>query len=131
MAPTKNEVKNKGKQRYVYTTSQLYSKIKNVLQNVPAKIYDSNREQAFRADETDVAQFLYKIGFINGRKDYEDRIERAYFDEYPHLLEKRSSDGGFSWEIHPAYRAVLSANTRESWTITLTDDLTTEDAKNE
>ena len=68
MAPTTQETKDKQSDRYVYTTVQLHTKIKNILLNMTIKIYEASSESLKLADLHQVAHFLYKIGFITGRK---------------------------------------------------------------
>lgn len=123
MAPTQQEIKERYKERYVYTTAQLYGKIKNILQNVPVQIYNPNTEGLTNADVHDVAYFLYKIGFITGRKKPYKKIERVYFEQSPYLLKKNVGDGGYSWEIHPAYRAALALGIKDNWLSTIDNEL--------
>ena len=120
MAPTKKEFESKVNERYVYTTDELYSKIKNIQQNMSISIYQTNSETLSIADIHQISQFLYKIGFITGRKRGEDdKIIRTYYDESPYLLQPNIGDKGYSWEIHPAYRGALSNGTNDKWEVTL------------
>lgn len=120
MAPTKQEIKSKTSERYVYTTAELHSKIKNILKNIPIKIYSSSTESLQTADFHQIAHFLYKIGFITGRKRKENgKISRVYYDESPYLLNQNTGDGGFAWEIHPSYRGALAKGINDSWENTL------------
>ena len=67
-----------------------------------------------------IAHFLYKIGFITGRKrDTSNKITRVYYDEAPYLLNVNTGDGGYSWEIHPAYRGALAKGINDYWESTL------------
>ncbi len=87
MAPTQQEIQNKRSERYVYTTAQLHTKIKNILQNIQIKIFQASSEKLQLADIHQIAHFLYKIGFITGRKrDMSEKISRVYYDESPYLL---------------------------------------------
>lgn len=120
MAPTQNEIKNKSSERYVYTTDQLYAKIKNISSNMQIKIYQAESEKLVIADFHDIAYFLYKIGFITGRKRSQSgKISRVYYDESPYLLMRNTGDGGYAWEIHPAYRGALAKGINDSWERTL------------
>ena len=123
MAPTQKEFKNKMVERYVYSTAELYTKIKNIQQNMNISIYESKSEKLHPADFHQIAHFLYKIGFITGRKRNESGIiERVYYDESPYLLNSNVGDRGYSWEIHPAYRGALANGTNDNWEVTLSMD---------
>lgn len=86
---------------YLFTTDQLVSRIKNIMQNVPVR-FRNGRPVTPRS----LIQFLYKIDFITARKDHEDDIERKYFDE-SRFLASEIAEFGYDWEIHPAYRWAL------------------------
>ena len=123
MAPTQEEFQNKTIERYVYSTAELHAKIKNIQQNINISIYQANRENLCLADFHQIAHFLYKIGFITGRKRSESgKIERVYYDEAPYLLNANVGDRGYSWEIHPAYRGALANGTSDNWESTLNMD---------
>ena len=67
-----------------------------------------------------ISHFLYKIGFITGRKrDQDNKIIRTYYDESPYLLFSNVGDKGYSWEIHPAYRGALANGKSDEWELTL------------
>lgn len=120
MAPTQQEIQNKRTERYVYTTVQLHAKIKNIQQNIPIKIFEASSENLQSADFHQIAHFLYKIGFITGRKrNTSEKISRVYYDESPYLLNANTGDGGYSWEIHPAYRGALAKGINDVWESTL------------
>jgi len=57
----------------------------------------------------DIAQFLYRIGFIVARSDDEDGSYEHYrFDQMPDFLTSRTDDDfSVKWEIHPCYREAL------------------------
>lgn len=121
MAPTQKEFQTKTTERYVYSTSELYSKIQNIQQNVRVSIYNASSESLQPASFHQIAQFLYKIGFITGRKrNASGVIDRAYYNDSPYLLTPSVGDKGYSWEIHPAYRGALSNGTSDNWVQTLT-----------
>lgn len=123
MAPTQKEFQSKAIERYVYSTAELHSKIKNIQQNMDIRIYQANSEKLCIADFHQIAHFLYKIGFITGRKrNGNNKIERVYYDESPYLLNANVGDRGYSWEIHPAYRGALANGTNDNWELTLTID---------
>lgn len=120
MAPTQKEFQAKFNERYVYSTSDLHAKIKNIQQNMNISIYQANSEKLCSADFHQISHFLYKIGFITGRKRSEDdKIIRTYYDESPYLLNSNVGDRGYSWEIHPAYRGALANGTNDNWESTL------------
>ncbi len=60
-------------------------------------------------NQSQVAHFLYRIGFILARSENEDGSYIHYsFEEMPDFLTSRSNDDfGVSWEIHPCYREAL------------------------
>lgn len=59
-----------------------------------------------------LAHFLYKVGFIVGRRDHQGQVGNADFTRYenrPELLsDGRNPDDGLLWEVHPAYREALN-----------------------
>lgn len=99
MKPSRIEKRTSG--GYVYTTTQLLEKIKNIQQNHILKFYGGRT-----AEPKDIAAFLYKINFLTARKDKGDFIERRFFEESRYLSQK-FVDFGFDWEVHPAYRWAL------------------------
>jgi hypothetical protein len=56
--------------------------------------------------------FLYKIDFLQARKDDGDEIQRVYFDENSRITPDQV-DVGFKWEIHLAFRWVLQPDRPE------------------
>ena len=123
MAPTQKEFQNKAGKRYVYSTDELYVKIQNIQQNMNISIYQAKCEKLCPANFHQIAHFLYKIGFITGRKRNESgKIERAYYDELPFLLNANVGDRGYSWEIHPAYRGALANGSNDNWQNTFNID---------
>ena len=108
LAPTKSEIRNKqGKLIFVYKTDELLTKIKNIMSNVNLKLKSDKI-----TNPTSIAHFLYKIGFITARKqDSNGKIIRQYYDETKQLLKSNQiGDGGYSWEVHPAYRNAISTD---------------------
>lgn len=100
MKPTRRE--KKYSDSYVFTTSDLVSKIHNISQ-LNNFYFASNKP----ASPKDLAQFLYKINFLTARKFLEDgTLQRKYFEENRYLS-NRSIDFGYDWEIHPAFRWAL------------------------
>jgi hypothetical protein len=59
-----------------------------------------------------LAHFLYKVGFIVGRRDHQGQVGNADFARYEHrpelLSDGRNPDDGLLWEVHPAYREALN-----------------------
>ncbi|HHF3232857.1 TPA: hypothetical protein ACPJ2O_004467 [Vibrio diabolicus] len=119
LAPTKSELREKrGRSKFVYTTSELLEKIKNVMSN-------SNIKLSYRTQTTpiDVAHFLFKIGFITARKTISGKIERKYYDEKKQLLKSgQIGDGGYAWEVHPSYRSAISTTEKFAWMSTVDID---------
>jgi hypothetical protein len=58
---------------------------------------------------TEIAHFLYRIGFLLARSDHsDDSYEHYRFDQMPDFLTSRTDDDfGLKWEIHPCYREAL------------------------
>jgi len=108
MGPNSNEIKTKQGRRYTYSTQELYEKIRNAVSNISqVKLANSKA-----SDHHDIAQFLYKIGFVTARKDLPNKIDRVYFEQKKQLLGRQVGDKGYSWEIHPAYRSALFVKTK-------------------
>ena len=56
----------------------------------------------------EVANFLYRIGFLVARSDSDDEYEHYNFNDLPDLLTNRTNDDfKVKWEIHPCYRQAL------------------------
>lgn len=105
MRPTNKELTEGS--AWHYRTDKLLQKIKNVL---------SQTSLGSSIDPLQASHWLYKMGFLTARYDYPDGyIERRYFDDSPHLLTPAVGDGGFSWEVHPAYREALSPRKLHDW----------------
>lgn len=88
------------------STDELFTVINNkVLNHLKPRIVGVMGDAGAR----DVAAFLFEIGFIFGRKDFEEGgYEHIGFSDRPHLLKSRTSiDDGLRWEIHPVYRQAL------------------------
>ena len=99
----------------VYSTADLLKKIKDIQQNVKLDLV-YKKEKGVKTEAIDVAHFLYKIGFITARKNIVGKIDRKYYDEKKQLLKSgQIGDGGYSWEIHPAYRSAISTLQKNSW----------------
>lgn len=55
-----------------------------------------------------LAHFLYKIGFISGRRNH----DFTTFEQRPELLKDvRNADDGMAWEIYPSYRVLQGRGT--------------------
>jgi hypothetical protein len=87
------------------TKDDLFTLINNRILNHLPVIIDGVKA----ASPKDVAQFLYRIGFILARiEEAENSYEHYAFDDLPDLLSNRTSnDFGALWEIHPCYRQAL------------------------
>lgn len=57
----------------------------------------------------EIAQFLFRIGFILARaNDPDGNYEHYHFEDMPDFLSSRTNaDFGVQWEIHPCYREAL------------------------
>jgi hypothetical protein len=108
MRPTRRELQEVEERRlWHYRTDRLIKKLRDILQHIGL---------AGPPDALSAAHWLYKIGFLTARLDREDGyIERRYFDDNPHLLTPAVGDGGFSWEVHPAYREALNPHGLVDW----------------
>ena len=104
MGPTQSEKRVKKENRYLYTTAELKKKIDQAVAHIGNVHFSWTSAPA---SFMELAHFLYKIGFITARRDYPSKIERTCYDESPFLLTRQCGDKGYSWEIHPAYRAAL------------------------
>lgn len=112
MAPTTEELSTRHITNvYQFDTQRLIKKIENAMQNISVPPH-------FRA--MDIARFLYMIGFITARKSLPNNfIERKYYDEKKDLLLPQIGDLGYSWEIHPSFRAGLSRDITHDWKSTV------------
>jgi len=87
---------------YVYSTTELNSKINNILQQSSFAFANGKP-----ATSKELANFLYKINFITARKVLENgEISRKYFQENRYLS-STFVDFGYEWEVHPAFRWAL------------------------
>lgn len=55
-----------------------------------------------------LAHFLYKIGFIVGRREHRGGADFTRFEDRPELLTDSVLDDGLLWEVHPSYRDALT-----------------------
>lgn len=96
MAP--EERTNVAQESYFYTTEALRKKIKQITLTNRFKFSDGNT-----ATEDELISFMYKISFLTAtRQDKEGALRRQYFEVNQYL--SASTDFGFDWEVHPAYR---------------------------
>jgi len=88
------------------STAELFGLINNKILNhlTPRIVGVMGNAQA-----TDVASFLFEIGFFFGRHDLgQGKYDHITFSERPHLLKSRTNiDDGLRWEIHPIFRQAL------------------------
>jgi hypothetical protein len=112
MKPSKPERRKKA--GYIYPTANLIQKLGNIEQSGAFDFTGGKR-----ANEHDLAAFLYKINFLTARKENSDgSITRKYFEE-SRYLQNSFADFGFDWEIHPAYRWALQPDKPDSIFTTL------------
>lgn len=100
MRPTTKE--RESHSGYLYSTQELRKKINSIIQHGRFTFAGGNQATA-----QDLAHFLYKINFLTARKVLETgEISRKYFEENRYLL-GTTTDFGYDWEIHPAFRWAL------------------------
>lgn len=101
-----NKVEKKASLGFTYTTDNLIKKLKNILEQGQIR-YSDGRE----ATPTELINFLFKINFLQARKELADgKIQRKYFEENRYLS-GHTADFGYIWEVHPAYRWALQPDT--------------------
>lgn len=93
----------------LYTTAQINTKIGKILSNTDIRFTN----ELTLPLSSDIASFLYKIGFLIARKDTESKIIRKYFEDQRYIS-PTMHDAGFSWEVHPAFRWALDAENTKS-----------------
>lgn len=87
---------------FLYHRDEIVLKIKNIKQHVSV-LFTSG----IAPNDVDILFFLYKIDFLQARKELEGgKIERRNFDQGQFLI-NASTDFGFDMEVHPAYRWAL------------------------
>lgn len=95
-----------------YTTNDLLSQIVKMYVNGVGVVNIPELDGVRYSQPLQLAHFLYKIGFIVGRKDHvgsSGNADFARYEERPELLvDGRNADDGMLWEIHPAYRETLN-----------------------
>lgn len=93
---------------FVYDKERLFRKIEGIMQN--GKFYFANKKEC---TVEDLIAFMYKINFLNARKDAAGGfIDRKYFEDNKYITSK-SVDFGYDWEVHPAFRWALYPETRD------------------
>lgn len=93
----------------LYSTAQINKKLRNINSNTDIRFIN----EVNMPSTSDVASFLYKIGFLIARKDTDDKIIRKYFEDQRYIT-PTMHDAGFSWEVHPAFRWALDAENTKS-----------------
>lgn len=99
MRPTKKM--RRASENFRYPTDQLILKMKEIMDHT--NLHFTNRKIV---SPKSLIQFLYKIDFVIARKDFENKIDRKYFDQ-SRFLASEFVDFGYDWEVHPAYRWAL------------------------
>ena len=100
MKPT--SVQKRSGKGFIYTSDELFKKIRSII-NANQSIKDRNGN---KLTEKQIAQFLYKIGFLTATKQTDNAIDRKYFATSQYLL-SANVDFGYNWEVHPAFRWAL------------------------
>lgn len=107
LAMKPNRAERTTTEAYVMPTDRLVRKLREVITGTAARFTDGRR-----TDPMSLLAFLYKIDFLQARRDEGDNIQRMYFDEN-HLVTPDQLDVGFDWEIHLAFRWVLQPDRPE------------------
>jgi hypothetical protein len=97
-----------------YTTAELLTLIDNrILNHVNVRLPGGSKKPGHR----EVASFLFQIGFIYARRDFDDgSYEHLGYADQPSLLLSRTDlDSGCSWEIPSTYRQALDLRTPEGF----------------
>lgn len=97
-----------------YHTDELLTLIENRITNhLNARIVGVSTKPSHRQ----VGSFLFEIGFLFARRDFEDgTYEHISFTDQPSLLISRSDmDSGVTWEIPPVFRQALDLRTDEGF----------------
>lgn len=93
---------------FVYGKERLFRKIEGIMQN--GKFYFANNKEC---TVEELIAFMYKINFLNARKDAIDGfIDRKYFEDNKYITSK-GVDFGYDWEVHPAFRWALYPEARD------------------
>lgn len=97
-----NKIERNVADSFVFNTEELHLKLNKIITQNQFRFAKGNSATA-----RDLAHFLYKINFLTARKRLDnDEINRKYFEENRYLSGS-SSNFGYDWEIHPAYRWAL------------------------
>lgn len=97
-----------------YRTDELLTLIENRITNhINARIVGVSSRPTHRQ----VGSFLFQIGFLFARRDFEDgAYEHISFTDQPSLLVSRTDmDSGLSWEIPPVFRQALDLRTADGF----------------
>lgn len=102
-------------QREQYRTDELLELIQNRITSHIGEVKIAGLPGA--AGHRTVASFLFQIGFLFGRRDFDDgSYEHLSYTDQPSLLISRTDmDSGLSWEIPPTYRQALNLRTSEGF----------------
>ena len=104
--PDEEEIHSKGNP-FLYSRNQLLDKLDRITKDGEYMINGK------RATPAELATVLYKIGFINARRDRGNHIERVVYDLNRYIFNE-FTDNGYSYEVEPAYRfAVIPPMFRE------------------
>ena len=96
----------------IYTTDDLMSQLAVRYVNIVGAGNIAEIDGFPYSSPLQLAHFLFKIGFIVGRREHNGQFDNAdfvRFEERPELLtDGRNADDGLLWEVHPAYRDALT-----------------------
>ncbi len=94
-----------------YDTNELLSQIARVYVNAVGAGNVGEIDSIPYRYHLQLAHFLFKVGFVVGRREQEGVYPNAdfvRFEERPELLTESVLDDGLLWEIHPSYRDALN-----------------------
>jgi hypothetical protein len=95
-----------------YTTADLLSQLMKKYVNAVGSNNVPDLDGVRYSMPLQLAHFLYKVGFIVGRREHAGDgfgADFARYEERPELLsDGRNPDDGLLWEVHPAYREALT-----------------------
>lgn len=93
---------------FVYNKEHLVRKIEGIMQK--GKFNFANQKEC---TPEELIAFMYKINFLNARKDLQDGfIDRKYFEDNKYITSNKV-DFGYDWEVHPAFRWALFPEARD------------------
>jgi len=123
MGPTSKQISQGGEEGFVYTYDEIINKLNFVIKRLSTagvapqffSDHTDHKEDRFRMSAENLFEFLFRINFLVARFEGKGRleyVEREYFDEEQYDIAGMQVNADAKWEIHPAYRWVLSPQTK-------------------